>query len=153
MEYMAKCMGLKIKDKEGTKHGNVAEPRLATLLEQAVKEPHKTQQIALPLAVLQRILSYCKKGPDIQQKLKTQSLFEFSLAAAESWETAGLKNARSKLNQKAQKALRKKDMDELGDDRETSSSITTITNDLASLHENDDDVFNDGEFLEHYDSV
>jgi hypothetical protein len=151
MEYMAKCMGLKIKkDNEGAKQGNVAEPRLAALLEQAVKEPQKTQQIGLPLTVLQSILSYCKKGPDIQHKLKTQSLFEFSLAAAESWETAGLKNARSKLNQKAQKALRKKDMEELGDDRDASSSIT---NDLASLHENDDDVFNDGEFLELYDGV
>jgi hypothetical protein len=119
MEYMAKCMGINVKTDTSKDKKKAPPVRLAALLEQAEKEPEKATQIDLPLHALHNIISFCKDEPNLKQNLKTQSLFEFSLAAAESWETAGLKSARTKLNQKAQKANRKKELEERGDDQVT----------------------------------
>jgi len=145
MEYMAKCMGIKVKKDDSKDKKTIAPARLSALLEQAEKEPEKIVQIDLPLHALHIIVSFCKDDPNLKQNLKTQSLFEFSLAAAESWETAGLKSARTKLNQKAQKAIRKKEIEERGDDQDGASVSEPATghNSDDEYDEDDDDFMDD----------
>jgi len=154
LEWMARRMGIKVNNPSKQTTKTAPQQRLHAILEQGQNDPENTLQIPLPLGVLRHILAFIKNDLKIDQVLTTRSLFAFSLAAADSWETAGLKSARAKLNQKAQKALRRKEMDAEGDDQQSCDGAS-IMSEPVTQGGFDDDYYDDddGDFSDFYFSA